>query len=39
MTSEKFESKRDTPGTIAYPADKEGRTLYDRGSCKSLINR
>ncbi|MDD3926589.1 MAG: nucleotidyltransferase domain-containing protein [bacterium] len=28
MTSEEFEKKRSIPGTIAYPADREGKTLY-----------
>jgi len=28
LTTEEFETKRRIPGTIAYPADKEGRVLY-----------
>ena len=28
LTKEEFEMKRSIPGTIAYPADKEGRLLY-----------
>lgn len=28
LTSEEFEAKRMIPGTIAYPADREGRVLY-----------
>lgn len=28
LTTDEFETKRRIPGTIAYPADKEGRVLY-----------
>jgi len=28
LTSEEFEIKRKIPGTVAYPADKEGKLLY-----------
>jgi len=28
LTSDEFETKRVIPGTIAYPADEEGRVLY-----------
>lgn len=28
LTSDEFERKRGIPGTIAYPADKEGKVLY-----------
>lgn len=28
LTAEEFAAKRSIPGTIAYPADKEGRVLY-----------
>lgn len=28
LTREEFEVKKDIPGTIAYPADKEGKVLY-----------
>jgi len=28
LTTEEFERKRKIPGTIAYPADREGRVLY-----------
>lgn len=28
LTSEEFKVKRKIPGTIAYPADREGRVLY-----------
>lgn len=28
LTSEEFEVKRRIPGTIAYPAEREGRVLY-----------
>ena len=28
LSSEEFEAKRSIPGTIAYPADKEGKVLY-----------
>lgn len=28
LTDEEFATKRDIPGTIAYPADKEGRVVY-----------
>ena len=30
LTSDEFEVKRKIPGTIAYPADKEGKVLYAR---------
>ena len=28
MTASEFEIKRKIPGTVAYPADKEGKVLY-----------
>jgi len=28
LTDEEFEVKRNIPGTIAYPADKEGKVIY-----------
>jgi uncharacterized protein len=28
LTTEEFERKRSIPGTIAYPADQEGKVLY-----------
>jgi hypothetical protein len=28
LTAEEFERKRKIPGTIAYPADREGKVLY-----------
>ena len=28
LTSDEFERKRRIPGTVAYPADKEGKVLY-----------
>jgi len=28
LTSEEFEIKRKIPGTVAYPADREGKVLY-----------
>jgi len=28
LTTDEFETKRNIPGTIAYPADKGGRVLY-----------
>ena len=28
LTAEEFEVKRKIPGTIAYPADREGKVLY-----------
>ena len=28
LTADEFEIKRKIPGTIAYPADKEGKVLY-----------
>jgi len=28
LTSDEFEIKRKIPGTIAYPADREGKVLY-----------
>ena len=28
LSSDEFETKRKIPGTIAYPADKEGKVLY-----------
>jgi predicted nucleotidyltransferase len=31
LTSSEFERKRTIPGTIAYPADREGRVLYAAG--------
>jgi len=28
LSSERFEAERGVPGTLAYPADKEGKVLY-----------
>ena len=28
LTSDEFERKRKIPGTVAYPADRDGRVLY-----------
>ncbi len=28
LTADEFETKRRIPGTVAYPADQEGRVLY-----------